>query len=210
MTVTAGRTYAGQSAADRAAGRRARLLDATLDLLGSQEALSVRGVIERSGVAPRYFYEEFADLGEAQLALFDSMLEEAEKRALSALSTAPRRARDRIRAVLGEMVSLMLDDPRVGRVLLLESLGSEILGPRRAVELRRFAGLLVEHSGPAAQGRGASSPAAARAAAFAMGGFAETVSEILQDQGEVDRDQLVADLTELFLSTGQALRRMAR
>ncbi|HET7735452.1 MAG TPA: hypothetical protein VFK52_05730 [Nocardioidaceae bacterium] len=210
MTITAGRTYAGQSAADRAAERRARLLDATLDLLGSREALSVRGVIERSGVAPRYFYEEFDDLGDAQVALFRTLVTEAEHRALAALATAPRRARDRIRAVLSEMVALMLDDPRRGRVLLLESLGSETLGALRAAELRRFAGLLVTHSGAAIDGRETSSSSVVRTAAFAMGGFTETLSEVLQTGGEVDREDLVDDLTELFLGTGWALRRMRR
>lgn len=210
MTVTPGRTYAGQSAADRAVERRARLLETGLDLMASTEAMTVRKVIERSGLAPRYFYEEFADIDTLQVAVFDSLIAEAEHRGLAAVAAGPNRQHDRVRRVLAEMVTLMLDDPRKGHVLLIASLGSEPLRARRTAELRRFAGLLVTNSPGAWAGQAPHSQHVRTTSLFAMGGFAETVAAVLQSPVEVDRGRLVDDLTELFLGTGWALRRMSR
>jgi len=210
VTITAGRTYGGQSAADRAADRRTRLIETGLELMGADEPLSVRKVIERSGLAPRYFYDHFPDIDALQVAVFDSLIAEAEQRGLAVVATGPKRPRDRIRLVLADMVALMLDDPRKGHVLLIGSLGSEALRVRRAEELRRFAGLLVANSPGSWAGQAPDAQHVRTTALFAMGGFAETVAAALQGDADVDREQLVDDLTELFLGTAWALRRMVR
>ena len=44
---------------------------------------------------------------------------------------------------------------------------------------------------------------------FAIGGFAEILAAVLEDRISVEIDVLVEDLTELFLGTGVAFRRMA-
>ncbi|HEY4795002.1 MAG TPA: TetR family transcriptional regulator, partial [Mycobacterium sp.] len=75
---TSARPYGGVDAADRLATRRARLLEAGLDLLGGDVAadLTVRGVCRQAGVAARYFYESFADKDEFVGAVFDSVIAE--------------------------------------------------------------------------------------------------------------------------------------
>ena len=53
------RPYRGVDAADRLASRRARLLEAGLDILGSDSdpsELTVRGICRQSGITSRYFY----------------------------------------------------------------------------------------------------------------------------------------------------------
>src|SRR6201995_4988654 len=78
VPATSARPYGGVDAADRLATRRARLLEAGLDLLGGDGAaeLTVRGVCRRAGVAARYFYESFTDKDELIGAVFDSVIAE--------------------------------------------------------------------------------------------------------------------------------------
>jgi hypothetical protein len=133
----------------------------------------------------------------------------AEERGLAALRAPARGPRPRIRAVLAAMVDLMLEDPRRGRVVLIEALGAPALGERRLAEVQRFAGLLGFHSAQALGGRESGSRAARVTSQFAVGGFAETMALVLQGQLVIDRDDLVNDFTELFVGLGPSFSRMA-
>jgi AcrR family transcriptional regulator len=208
VTSTA-RTYAGRSDAERRSDRRDRLLDAGLEVMGTVGvgATTVRAVIETSGLAPRYFYESFAGIDELLVAVFDRVTAEAEELALAAVARAGRSARGRVHAVLSAMVDLALGDPRKGRVVLVEALGSPVLGARRLDEVSRFAGLLAGYSGNAWRGREDGDRAARVTAQFAIGGFAETLALVLRGQLDIDRAELVDDLTELFLGLGKSVRR---
>ncbi|MFG1793231.1 TetR/AcrR family transcriptional regulator [Nocardia sp. NPDC049149] len=210
--VQAGRIYAGLTSADRVTNRRERLLEAGLQIMGTPELapITVRKVLEHSGVAPRYFYESFADLDALQLAVFDQLIEEAEERAVQAMVTAPRRPSLRIRAVLTEMVDLLLDDPRKGRVLLMEPITSPLLGPRFSDEVRRFAGLLARHSPAVWRGEDAGSRPVRITAQFALGGFAATMTAVLTDSVPAGREALIDDLTALFLGLGTTFERLTR
>src|SRR3546814_8891593 len=148
-SMTSGaRRYGGASAEERAAERRSRLLAAGLELMGTRGLVgaTVRGVAEEAGVAARYFYESFPTVDDLHLAVFDEIAQEALVRSLAALertSGDPEARRERTRVVLAEMVDLMLEDPRKGRIVLLESTASATLGARALAESRRFAGLLA-------------------------------------------------------------------
>jgi AcrR family transcriptional regulator len=209
VTSTA-RAYAGRTDAERKAQRRDQLLDAGLELMGTvgAGATTVRAVIETSGLAPRYFYETFAGIDELQVAVFDRVTAEAEQLGLVAMAQAGRSARSRVRAVLSAMVDLMLEDPRKGRVVVVEALGSPALGARRLAEVSRFAGLLAANSGDVWRGREVGDHAVRITTQFAIGGFAESLALVLQGQLEVDRATLVDDLTELFLGLGGSFGRL--
>ena len=73
-----GRTYGGVSAAERAASRRERLLDAGLELFGTHgfAATGVKDVCRQAGLTDRYFYESFRDSRELFLAVFDRLTDE--------------------------------------------------------------------------------------------------------------------------------------
>lgn len=99
------------------------------------------------------------------------------------------------------MVDLFLEDPRKGRIALLDSITSPVLGPRVLEESRRFAGMLAA---TASSGDPAESPAGLPVevrlrAQFLIGGVAHTLSAALQGDIEVERDRLVDVLVELFL-----------
>lgn len=209
MTVSA-RDYGGLTAAARVAERRERVLAAGLQILGTAglPGLTVRGVIEEAGLAPRYFYESFDNVEELQLAVFDRIVGELEVVARQAILAAPRSARARIRAVIAAMVHVLLEDRRKGRVVFVASLGSPCLAPRRSEEANRFSALLALQTRNVWRGRAPDSHAVVTTSHFAIGGFTETLAAVVEDRIAVDVDVLVEDLTELFLGTGVAFRRM--
>ncbi|WP_049793778.1 TetR/AcrR family transcriptional regulator [Hoyosella subflava] len=206
------RTYAGVPGADRSQQRRTQLIEAGLELMGSQgvAATTVRGVISQSGVSPKYFYEHFTSVDELQVAVFDAVIAEVEQLALAALASAPRNARSRIRAVLAAITDLLLTDPRKGRILLTEAITTPVLATRRLAEVTRFSGLLAHHSRTVWQGLAHYESTVLTTSHFAVGGYAETLAWVLEAGADVDRAQLVDELTELLLGTGDAFARIVR
>lgn len=203
MTENA-RVYGGRAAEERIAERRGRLLAAGLELMGTRGVggTTVRGVAEQSGIAARYFYESFAGIEALQLAVFDQIAAEAAERSVRALATAPDDPRSRTRAVLAAMVDLFLEDPRKGRIALIESITSPVLGVRVLEESRRFAGMLAATStsgDPADPADGL--PAQTRLTAqFLIGGVAHALGAVLQGDIAVEREQLVDVLVDLFVT----------
>ncbi|MDQ6526173.1 TetR/AcrR family transcriptional regulator [Nocardioides sp. LHD-245] len=202
------RRYGGRAAEERVAERRSRLLAAGLESMGTRgvAGTTVRGVAEESGLAARYFYESFASIEELQLAVFEQIAGEAASRSVTALAAAPAEVRARTRAVLVEMVDLFLEDPRKGRIALLESITSPVLGPRVLEESRRFAGMLAATT---SSGDPADSPEGLPVelrltAQFLIGGVAHALGAALQGDIVVERDRLVDVLVDLFLTVNGA------
>ncbi len=104
--------WSGVPLPDRQALRRDELIAAGVTLLGSAggPALTVRAVCRDAGLTERYFYESFHDRDEFVRAVYDDVC----ARAMTALMSAatPREA-------VEQFVTLMVDDPVRGRVLLL-------------------------------------------------------------------------------------------
>src|SRR5437763_275296 len=149
MVATArARRYAGASAAERRDERRARLLEAGLDALGTDgyAGTTVRGVCARARLTPRYFYESFDGLDALLVAVFDAMAAEAASVVLAAVAAAPDEARERAQAAIGAFVRFVTDDPRRARVLFVEGRDSEPLLRRRAVSMRGFADLVAREA----------------------------------------------------------------
>lgn len=211
MTPTSPRTYGGQTGEERAAQRRLRLVEACLELIGEQgvAGTTVRGVIARAAIPPRYFYEAFESLDEMYQAVFQSVIAEVLDAALTALRDGPRRSRQRINHVLGAVVDVLLDDPGKGRIVLVESLSAPALGPLRVAAAQQMAEQLARHSEPIWRGLSDTDPAVLAASRFAIGGFGEVVTAALDGDARVDREALVSDLTELFLGVGVAFNAMA-
>src|SRR3954454_21644583 len=81
------RVYGGLAADERSAQRRARLLEAGLDLLGSEgwAATTVTAVCTRARLTPRDFYESFRDRYELVVAICDGIVAEVVERARGGL-----------------------------------------------------------------------------------------------------------------------------
>lgn len=195
--------YGGVIASDRVAARRKRLLEAALELLGTQgwQATTVRAICAKARLTPRYFYESFADRDELLAALFDELVSEAAAHVLGAVENAEHDARTKARAAIRAFVELVTDDPRKARVLFIEAVGSESLNQRRFETVRMFAALVAQ------QGRefyGVDGGTLVDTTALMLvGGLAETLLSWLGGALHVSREQLIEDCTELFVMTGE-------
>ena|SRR5437764_767503 len=202
--------YGGVIASERQAGRRARLLEAALELLGTEgwRVTTVRAICAKAKLTPRYFYESFADRDQLLVALFDELVTEAAARVLEAVEGAERDARAKARAAIGAFVELVTDDPRKARVLFMEAVGSEPLALRRFETVRMFATLVAQ------QGRefyGVDGGTLADTTALMLvGGLAETLLAWLGGALRVTREQLIDDCTELFVVMGEGASGMLR
>ena len=184
-------TYRGVSAPDRRIARRVRLLDATLEVWGRDGGppLTMTRVCAEAGLTERYFYESFAGLDEAMIAVMECIADEIAERTVSALETTDGDPTARVRSAIGAFVRILTDDPRKGRVAIVESARLE------ALRLRREARALY---GPRAwtesEGR--------LAATMFIGGVAELVTAWIEGTLEVSPDEIVQAATHHFTTTG--------
>jgi AcrR family transcriptional regulator len=194
-STTNARPYGGVDAADRLATRRARLLEAGLDLLGGDVAaeLTVRGVCRQAGVAARYFYESFADKDEFVGAVFDSVIAELAFTTQAAVDAAP--PEQQTRAGMTNIVRTIGGDRRVGRLLFSVQLANAVLARKRVESNALFAMLSGRHAGNTLQVP--QNDRITAAAHFVVGGVAQTISAWLAGDVRLDPDQLVDQLTSL-------------
>ena len=204
--------YGGVSADERRARRREQLMDAGLEVLGTEgwNGATMTAICVRAGLTERYFYESFADREELLVAVFDRITADAAEAVLAAVAAAPLDARARSRAAIAAFVELMTDDPRKGRVAFVEAMGSEALMRRRFDTLDTFAKLLSEQAREF-YGIGPGGDRMVALTSFLLvGGLAETLIAWLTGAIETTREQLIEDCTDLFVATGEAAVALAR
>ncbi|MEU1204793.1 TetR/AcrR family transcriptional regulator [Nocardia sp. NPDC005825] len=148
MTRAANGTYRGTTTDERREQRRRRLLDAALDIVGTQglAALTVRGVCEQAKVGPRFFYESFTDLDALATALLDEVQAEALEQARTAMTDTPGDPEAKLRAGVAALIIGVTDDPRRANIAFAQAYGSELLMRRRFEGMRRVAELLIEQT----------------------------------------------------------------
>jgi AcrR family transcriptional regulator/DNA-binding MarR family transcriptional regulator len=116
--------------------QRARMLAAVTEVASEQDAggVTVARIVDRAGVSRRTFYEVFADCEDCLLAAFDRAVACASERVVEAYR-GQKGWRDRLRASLLALLVFLDDQPFMGRLLIVESLGggSGMLERRRRV-----------------------------------------------------------------------------
>ncbi|MFI6871788.1 TetR/AcrR family transcriptional regulator [Nocardia sp. NPDC050406] len=148
MTREFSGTYRGATTDERREQRRRRLLDAALDIMGTQglSALTVRGVCEQARVGPRFFYESFPDLDALAGDLLDEVQEAALDSASAAIATTEGSQEDKIRAGVAALIVALTDDPRRANIALAQAHGSEALMRRRFAGMRRVAEVITKEA----------------------------------------------------------------
>src|SRR5882672_2532007 len=185
------RRYGGVQGDERRARRRARLIETGLDLLSEEQGeanLTVRSVCARSGLAARYFYESFPDREALALAVYDHVVAEIASTTAAAVAIGPVDARARTRAGLDNIVRLIVDDPRRGRLLFSTAFLSPSLARRRLEAAELFPRLLGGHTRAFYGIPG--SAVLDLAAQFAVGGLAQALTAWLNGL-EIDQERLV-------------------
>ncbi len=199
------RTYAGRSAQERRDTRRRALLDAGLELIGTQgwTQTSVRGVYQLAGVSPRFFYESFADLDALAVAVYDEIVSEATADMVAAVSSAGADRHAQAEAAMRAVVDALTEDPRRARVVFVEALGSEALARRRRRTLRELSGL-IEALGEASYVVLPPDPLTKVTSALLAGGIVELLVAWIDGSIEVSEEQLVSDAAALVVGLGDA------
>ena len=191
------RPYRGIDAVERVAGRRRRLLDAGLDLLGAAgkdpAELTVRAICGQAALGVRYFYESFTDKDHFVGAVFDSVIADIAATTQAAVASAP--PGEQARAAMANIVRTVSADTRVGRLLFSVELSNTEIVRKRAESSALFAALLFAHAGA----QGALDNDHVKAAShFAVGGVGQTISAWLSGEISLDHDGLVNLLAALI------------
>jgi AcrR family transcriptional regulator len=202
MAVKQGR-YRGVSSDDRRAERRARLLAATLEVWGREggPTVTMTRICAEAGLTERYFYESFSGLDAALLAVMEGIADEIADATVSTLAATPGGPTDRVRASIGAFVRILTDDPRKGRVAIVESAALDALRPRRAELLRQFAQLSALEARELYGSEARTDLDGQLAATMFIGGVAELVTGWLLGALEATPEEIVEAATANFTAT---------
>ncbi|MDO9498186.1 MAG: TetR/AcrR family transcriptional regulator [Nocardioides sp.] len=199
------RSYGGQSADERVAARRARLVEATITLLAEQgEArTTMTAACAGAGLTERYFYESFGSRDEALVAALDTAASRIAETAVTAVAGSLGPPVDRVRAGLSAVLDLLGTYPALGRVVVLEATANPALRTRRR-ELLAWFGDIVAAESRTIYGERVWPPDRARLNAMAfVAGLAELVAAWLLDELDLTPERLVEIGTDLFAATAQ-------
>jgi AcrR family transcriptional regulator len=200
------RRYRGLTAAERRAQRRELLLEAGLELFGTQgyTNTSVRAISAAASLNSRYFYESFADREALLRAVYEQIVQELARAAREA--TAGANTIEQIaRAGIGTTWAILTGDRRKARVLAIEVVGvSDRMERLRRDYRHAFADILVANSFSVAP-PGVKLRFDPVLNARAMTGAAmEVLVDWINGDVEAEIDEIVEQLTQLFTAAAIA------
>jgi AcrR family transcriptional regulator len=118
------RRYGGVSAEARQAQRRERLLEAALDVFGTEgyASATMRLICAKARLTERYFYEQFSGLDD----VFRTLHQQLSEGLINSVAQAyakhlSHESDDRLRACLKAFFQYIQDDPRRARILLMDA-----------------------------------------------------------------------------------------
>ena len=178
MTEVVARRYSGQSADERSAARRERLLQSARTLIGTQgfPATSVERICTAAKVSTRHFYALYDNKESIFLDLYEQILTQSLDRTVASLTeTAGRPLRERVPPALLAYLGPMIEDPQAARIAFVEIMGASPRLEERRLEFREGLVRLVETEGSVAAERGEIAPRDFRFAALALTGAANAI-----------------------------------
>ena len=143
------RRYGGRTASERRAGRREQLLDAGLELFGTDgyATTTIEALCARAGLNPRYFYEQFTGREQLLGAVYERHVEQVLTVVGAAIGQAGPDPAVRLRAGLTAFVEATLADERGARVNYFEMVGvSRALDALRRRVLSDYAQLIASQA----------------------------------------------------------------
>jgi AcrR family transcriptional regulator len=206
--ATATRPYRGISPEERRAARREQLLDAGLEVFGTEgyAESSVRRICEVAGLNQRYFYESFETREELLAAVYERICEETRDAMITAVVAVEPKAETQARAGLTAWWRTVTGDRRKARVLSVEVVGASERIERRRREIRHsFASFIVAQLNQLTDGRSDRSGLDVEGAAR---GLVAANIDLVVDwmRGDVpdDVDALIEHVTKLFIFLASA------
>lgn len=206
--MSVSRSYRGVTADERRSRRRAALLEAALDLLGSDDGdIGVRAVCAQARLTQRYFYESFSSLDELQVALFTTIADEVARQGAAAVrASEPTDLFDACRTAFEGAYSVFEQDPRKARATLIVSASTEGLMAVRRTVVTSYAAAMRSFLGPQL-GRSVDSPRGQVALLYAVGGALEVTQSVLVGEVRMTHGELCDTVGQLLASSVQQLTR---
>ncbi|WP_165966190.1 TetR/AcrR family transcriptional regulator [Actinomadura sp. 7K534] len=197
------RPYRGVPADQRRARRRAALLAAGLELLGTRgwAAATVRKVCAEAGLNDRYFYESFPDREALLLAVIDDQVAQGTAVILSAAREAPRDPQARTRAVVTAVFDFLTTDPRRAHILTHAFPLSPLLQRRRVEIIRTLAGIFAAQAHQTLDHVSLSDTDLELTGLTLTAGLWELFTNWFRGDLGIDRDHLVDYTVALILTT---------
>jgi AcrR family transcriptional regulator len=200
------RRYRGITAAERRAQRRERLMEAGLELFGTDgyANTSIRAVSAAASLNSRYFYESFDSREDLLYHVYLRILTDISKQAAVAVSAA-KTIEDKARAGLEVGWTILTDDPRKARVLAVEVVGvSDRLEQLRRKTRHVLADLTVANAiSIAGSGRQFRLDPVLTARSL-MGGVVEVLVDWINGDVDASVDEVVEHFTRLFAAAAHA------
>lgn len=139
------RLYGGRSASERRAERRARLLDAGLELFGTLgfHGVTIPMLCAEAGVTARHFYDEFASREALLAEIYDTIARDVFERSRAALRRLDLPLAERIRTCNEAYFHSLTDDPRRARIYALETGATTELEQHRHATRETFVATLT-------------------------------------------------------------------
>ena len=196
------RSWRGTPPRERQEARRRRLLDAGLEVFGTEgfRAATVGRICKEAGLTNRYFYEHFADREAALRAVYDDLVQDALQRISAALGDPALPLEERVRAALDAYLGFSLEDPRRPRVISVESVGvsAEMEERRRGVRHRIAELFTREYRRSVREGTLVDRPFDKQALALVGAANELVIDWVLGDRSRTRRE-LAEDIAGVFL-----------
>jgi AcrR family transcriptional regulator len=200
------RRYGGVSGEQRRAARRARLLEAGLELIGTLgwEQTTMTAVCGKARLTERYFYESFRNREDLLLAVLDAVAEQIRLAIVDALRAQRADPEAAVRAAVEAFVDALTEDPRRARLTMVEAVAAPPLRRRRSELMREFATLIVAQNQRLYGASALEGPQAEISAILYVGGVAELFTAWLSGDLAASRAQVVDAAVGLFAAAAHS------
>lgn len=192
--------YRGLTAQERAAERRARLLEATLEVWGREGGppVTMTRICQQAQLTERYFYEQFANLEEALEEVLQSIYDEVMEVTAAAVERTSGDPTDRARTGIAAFLDVLVQDPRKGRVAMILAPGRPELRSRRQELLRSMSSFAAMEAGELYGEEAEPGSRGELAGILFVGGLSELVAGWIEGTVEVDPEGIVEAATRAF------------
>lgn len=187
----------------RAAVRREALLEAALDVFAAEgrSGATMTAICAKAKLTERYFYESFTSRDELLQKVLDRIADEIRDAGLDALRTSTGPLEERARNAITAFVTILTDDPRKGRVAMIQSAAFEPLRTYRRAALRGFAQMVADEATLMYGDRAWPPHQGEINGLLFVGGLAELVTAWLNDEIAITPEEIVDAATHQFTST---------
>lgn len=188
------------TAEQREAGRRARLIDTAIELMGTRGAAdtTVTAVCATSGVTSRYFYQHFADRDALLRAVSEQLAATMQDAIVQAIPEGSATPDALAQAPIRALVNMIENDPRLARILFVESGTEPTLRQLRSEMMASFADLTLQQARLHLDISDSAVKVGELAAVLGVGGLFEVLRRWVDGELDYSPDQLVDHCAGLF------------